>query len=142
MEAGKHVSPIVEAIVRAERATSAEIRVHVSESWFERDPLAHARKIFYQLGMNQTRNRNAVLLYVNLRRHRFAIFGDEGVHERLGDSVWRKIAGTLHDDLQGTHPERAIGQCVDLLGVVLGQLYPHVGGAENADELPNQVSRD
>ncbi len=144
MEAGnplRQVSPIVDAIVRAEAHTTAEIRVHVSEHWFEPDPLRRARRMFARLGMDRTRDRNAVLLYVNLRRRRFAIYGDEAVHSRLGDPVWKKILHTLHDDLLGTHSERAIAQCVDLIGVVLHGLYPRAPGAENPNELPDDVSR-
>lgn len=137
----KH-SPIVEAIARAENHTRAEIRVHLSERIFEKDALARARQIFTRLGMSQTRERNAVLLYVNLRRRRFAIYGDQAVHDRLGDPVWRKILATLREDLLGTHPERAVAQCVDLIGVVLGQLFPKVPGRDNPNELPDQVSLD
>jgi len=71
---------IVSAIAEAERKTSGEIRVYISHRR-RTDPLAFAQKRFLELGMAKTRHRNAVLIYLVPLTRRFAIVGDEGIHQ-------------------------------------------------------------
>jgi uncharacterized membrane protein len=117
-------SPIIAAIQAAEQNTTGEIRVHLSKRFFEKDPYARALKLFHQFGMSRTPHRNAVLFYVNLRRKKFAIVGDEGIHQKVGQRCWEEIARSLGKDLKETHPERAIAQSVLRIGTVLSKHFP------------------
>lgn len=135
-------SPIVEAIRIAEQGTTGEIRVHLSKRWIEKDAYARAERIFHEYGMTRTTHRNAVLLYVNLRRHKFAIIGDESIHERVGSRYWQRIARRLSEDLRSTHPERAIAMAVQEIGEALKKHFPADLNEPNPDELGNDVSSD
>lgn len=139
---GKRFSKIVEAIARAEDRTSGEIRVHVSKRWIEKDPYHRAQKLFIRLGMNRTTLRNAVLLYVNLRRRKFAIYGDEGIHQNVGQRYWEKIARDLSQDLRGTHHENAIAMAVTKIGDALAENFPIDSEHPNRNELSNDVTID
>ncbi len=81
---------IVQAIRDAEQKTSGEIRVFIS-SRNPRDPMATARRRFLKLGMDRTKERNAVLIYVAPRSRKFAIMGDKGIHARCGDTFWQEL---------------------------------------------------
>jgi uncharacterized membrane protein len=140
VEAGK--SPIVEAIGLAEVGTSGEIRVHLSRKWWEKDPMARAHKLFDKFGMSRTSQRNAVLLYVNLRKHKFAIYGDSGVHEKVGQVFWDRVLADLTQGLRSTHYEKAIAEAVVQIGAVLKTHFPVNSSQENLDELPNHVTLD
>src|SRR6266480_5159330 len=85
---------IVKAITGAERKSSGEIRVYVSHRK-RTDPLAFAQKRFLELGMTNTRHRNAVLIYLVPRTRQFAIVGDRGVHEKCGDAFWRDVTARM-----------------------------------------------
>src|SRR5437667_12909612 len=87
---------IVGAIAEAERKSSGEIRVYVSHRK-RTDPLAFAQKRFLELGMTNTRHRNAVLIYLVPRTRQFAIVGDRGVHEKGGDAFWRALTSKMAD---------------------------------------------
>ncbi len=139
MAAGDQKSPILAAIQHAESGTTGEIRVHLSRSFWERDVYRHAEKIFFRYGMDKTKLRNAVLLYVNLRRHQFAVYGDEGIHQCVGQSFWEKLARDLRQGLQSTFSEAAIAQAVLTIGEALRVHFPASPGAENPDELSNDV---
>jgi len=54
---------VLECIAAAEAATSGELRVHL-EAQCEKDPIARAIDLFYELGMQATEQRNGVLIYV------------------------------------------------------------------------------
>jgi uncharacterized membrane protein len=116
--------PIVRAIARAEAGNTAEIRVHVSRRLFEPDARARALRLFDSFGMAHTRHRNAVLLYINLRRRRFAIVADRGATERLGHAYWDQLSRQLAEDLRSTDPERAIALAVGELGDRLREHFP------------------
>jgi uncharacterized membrane protein len=139
---GKKFSKIVEAIAQAEDRSTGEIRVHVSKRWFEKDPFARAQKLFYRLGMERTTLRNAVLLYVNFRRRKFAIYADEGIHQSVGQRYWEKIARELSQDLRGTHHENAIATAVQKIGQALAESFPSDPTHPNRHELSNDVTSD
>src|SRR5687768_11029260 len=80
---------IVEAIRKAEQSTSGEVRVYVERRCRFVDPLDRAAEIFWNLKMDHTAYRNSVLLYVAMTDHQFAIFADQGIHEKLGNQFWQ-----------------------------------------------------
>jgi uncharacterized membrane protein len=123
--AGKH-SPIVEAIQAAMLGTAAEVRVHLSRRWWEPNPLKRAQKIFQRHGMDRTDHRAGVLLYVNLRRRKFAVLGDTAIHEKLGQRYWEELVRKLRTDLRSTHSERAIALAVLHVGEALRAHFPAV----------------
>lgn len=120
----KQLSPIVEAIILAEIGTTGEIRVHLSRNWLEKNPYHRATRLFRHFKMFQTKDRNAVLLYFNLRRKKFAIIGDTGVHQAVGQNYWSNLSEKLRLDLRGTHPEKAIALAVIELGKTLKKHFP------------------
>jgi uncharacterized membrane protein len=85
---------IVAAIRDAEHKTSGEIHVVISPKHVE-DPVAAAQIEFMRLGMNASRERNGVLIFVAPRSHKFAVIGDEAVHAKCGDEFWRKLVEAM-----------------------------------------------
>jgi uncharacterized membrane protein len=138
----KHFSPILDAIRDAESRTTAEIRVHLSRRLIEKDPFKRAKHLFHQYGMYRTTHRNAVLLYVNLRRRKFALIGDEGAHHSVGQRFWEELARDLMRNFISTHPENAIALAVKKIGERLAQDFPLDADHPKANELDDEVTRD
>src|SRR5690349_17510098 len=88
-----------EAIARAERNTSGEIRLHL-ESFCFGNELKAAMKIFTGLKMHETAERNGVLIYIATVSHKIAIVGDEGIHQKLGSEYWEKLVQKLIDQFR------------------------------------------
>lgn len=140
-----NTSPIVTAIEEAESRTTGEIRVHLSRRWWEKDPYTRAETLFKRFGMAGTRHRNAVLLYVNVRKHKFAIIGDSGIHARVGQAYWEELTKALAQDLKSTHLEKALALAVRTIGVTLEHYFPleeKHPDSSGAKELPNEVTED
>src|SRR5438874_973181 len=78
---------IIEAIGRAEKGTSGEIRVHLRKKC-KKDALTEAHQIFRKLGMHRVKEKNAVLIFVAPESRQFAIVGDSGIHEKVKDEFW------------------------------------------------------
>lgn len=127
MDIGKNIkikSPILSAIWDAERDSTGEIRVHLSKRWFEPDPFARALHLFTRFGMSKTSHRNAILIYVNLRKRRFAIIGDAGIHHAVGQNFWESLSRQLRENLLSTHSEKAIALTIQSIGKVLKEHFP------------------
>jgi uncharacterized membrane protein len=130
---------IIAAIRAAEQKTSGEIRVFVSRKTVT-DPIAAAQSEFERLGMTKTRERNGVLIYVAPRSQKFAVIGDEGVHQRCGDEFWQQLAGEMTGHFRKEAFTRGIVLAVNKAGELLARHFP--GRPDDRNELPNQVAGD
>lgn len=130
---------IAEAIGRAEKSTSGEIRVAVTEREVA-DVVAEAEKQFVKMGMAKTDLRNGVLIFFAPRSQKFAVIGDQGVHTRCGPEFWQHIAAEMTPLLKAAKYTDAILLAVEQVGQVLAREFPWAQGDKN--ELPNTVHRD
>ena len=85
-----------DAIVAAERQTSAELRVSLAP-WFWGNVQRTADKAFVRLGMTKTHERNGVLFFVVPSRRALVVLGDAGVHARVGQDLWNELAAIQAD---------------------------------------------
>lgn len=129
---------VVAAIREAERRSTGEIRVFVSAREVE-DALARATRRFEKLGMTQTREHNAVLLYFAPRSRKFAVVGDAGIHEKCGASFWEEAVAAIGEELRAGRCTDAVVRGVEKVGALLAQHFPGSGG-EN--ELPDRIERE
>src|SRR5215467_10362989 len=79
---------IVDAVREAEQRTSGEVRVFVEHRCRYVNAIDRAVEIFESLEMQRTELRNATLVYVAIKDHQLAIFGDEGIHQKVGNDYW------------------------------------------------------
>jgi uncharacterized membrane protein len=128
---------ISESIAAVEEKTSAEIRVRL-EKKCEVDALDRARILMNELGMTKTKGRNAVLIYIALEDHRFAIFGDEGIHKVMGDEGWKALSNQLVEHFRKGQFCEGLTQIIYKIGEMLAKPFPPA--AENIDELTNEPS--
>lgn len=130
---------ILSAINEAEQHTSGEIRVYISKK-DRHDAMEWARKRFHELGMDRTRRRNGVLIYIVPLTQQFAIYGDAGINERCGADFWNSIVAAMVPRMKaGQFTEAIIGAVKDT-GRALAQFFPPEG--ENPNELSNEIARD
>jgi uncharacterized membrane protein len=128
---------IVQAIRAAESKTSGEIRVLIQRGKLNSDPLVVAQKKFRQLRMHKTRERNAVLIFVAPRTHKFAVVGDAAIHEKCGDEFWQQTVQKMRMHFQMQKFSAALIEAVHEIGNVLARHYPKSSTDKN--ELPNDV---
>ena len=129
---------IVNAIREAESKTSGQIRVYIQRGKLNADPLGVAQKKFQRLGMYKTRERNAVLILVAPRAHKFAVIGDKAIHEKCGEDYWQRIADGMQTHFQNEKFSQAIVEAVEEIGKVLAAHFPITSA--NANELPDEVA--
>jgi uncharacterized membrane protein len=133
-------SRIVQAIRDAEANTSGEIRVFIQRGELDADPLIMAQKKFRRLGMEKTRHRNAVLIFVAPRAHKFAVVGDQGIHEKCGGEFWQHLVDSMRAHFKSEKFSQAIVEAIEEAGRALAMHFPKdpkEPGASN--ELPDDV---
>jgi uncharacterized membrane protein len=128
---------IIQAIHEAESKTSGEIRVLIQRGKLRGDPLVAAQRKFQRLGMHKTRERNAVLIFVAPRVHKFAIVGDQAIHEICGDELWQRVVEGMRTHFQNEKFSDALIEAVKEMGTMLERHFPKT--SDDTNELPNDV---
>ncbi len=124
------------AIGAAEAQTSGEIRVVVHHRPIE-DAVSFAQAEFFRLGMQKTRERNAVLLFVAPSSQSFAIIGDEGVHKKCGNEFWNELAAAMQSSFRREDYTGALVGAIERAGALLAEHFPR--GPDDTNELPDRV---
>jgi len=130
---------IVRAISEAEKRTSGEIRVFVTENPVK-EIVAEAQRQFVRMGMTKTELRNGVLIYFAPKMRSFAVVGDEGIHKKRGQLLWDSVVGRMRPLLKEGQYTKAIVAGVEEIGTVLSKEFPRL--RDDRNELPNTIERD
>jgi uncharacterized membrane protein len=128
---------IVQAIRESEARSSGQIRVYVKRGRLPGDPLLSARKKFQALRMHETRERNAVLIFIAPRAHKFAVVGDEALHQKCGPALWQRVVEKMQNHFRSEQFSEAIVDAIRDIGSVLAEHFP--GKADGTNELPDEI---
>ena len=96
-----------------------------------------ARRAFWSLGLNRTRGRTGVLLYLSLAERHAALVTDLGVLGRVPQEAWDTILADLVRALGRGEIEAGLTGAVERVGARLVEHLP--AGPDDPDELPNRV---
>jgi len=135
---------IVHAIQQAEAKTSGQIRVYIQRGKLNVDPLIAAQKKFHWMGMHKTRERNAVLIFVAPRAHKFAVIGDKAVHEECGEKFWQRLVDAMRAHFRNEKFSDAIVEATEEIGKILAAHFPKTRLARNemSDEIVKKEKTD
>lgn len=116
---------ITDAIKAAEKQTSGEVRVYIESKCEYVNAIDRALELFQQLAMYQTQQRNAVLVYVAMKDRQLAIFGDEGIHKKVGDTFWQEEVRKMISQFNKEDYAQGIAQIVIDIGHALQHHFPY-----------------
>jgi uncharacterized membrane protein len=128
---------IRQAIERAEKNTSGEIRICVEKSCSE-DPLNRAAGYFFKLDMDKTKLRNGVLIYLATADHKFAIIGDAGINKVVPANFWDDTKEAMLTCFKEGNMAQGIITGIDRAGKQLQQYFPYEVGDKN--ELSDDIA--
>ena len=129
---------IVKAIHQAEKNTSGEVRVFVESKCRWVDAIDRAKELFFSLKMDKTEQRNAVLVYVAMKDRQLAVFGDAGIHERVGHEYWNKVVSEMLAGFNSNNYAESIAGCVIQIGQALQREFPYNKDTDK-NELPDDI---
>jgi uncharacterized membrane protein len=129
---------ILRAIRDAETKTSGQIRVYIQRGKLKDDPLLAAQKKFRRLGLHRTPERNAVLIFVAPRAHKFAVIGDQAIHEKCGEAYWQHVVDLMREHFRNERFSDAIVDAIRDIGQVLAEHFSRRSASSN--ELPDEIA--
>ncbi len=133
----EHKKKIVDSIQQAETNTSGEIRVHL-ESLCNGDPCERAVYVFSHLKMQQTKDRNGVLIYLAVKSRKFAIIGDVGINEKVGTDYWNDTKDMMADHFRKGEFAEGLAEAVLSVGEKLKAYFPYQ--RDDVNELSDEIS--
>lgn len=127
---------VVEAIRRVERRSSGEVRIFIEE-FCPDPPLERVYHLFSKNGMEKTKHRNGVLIYLAWGTREMAIWGDVGIHERVGPGFWALERDVMRQHFQKKQFAEGLCRVIKQVGEQLEMHFPHEPGDVN--ELPDEI---
>ena len=129
---------IVSAIKEAEMNTSGEIRVHIEPKCKAEDAISRAKEVFAELGMHETDSKNGVIIYVATKDHKLAIWGDEGIHNKVGQAFWEEEIDLMKKYFQANDYESGLRDAILMVGQKLKEFFPYQ--KDDVNELSDDIS--
>ena len=133
----REVKDLAAIISEAELLTSGEIRLHLEEKC-NIDTQARALEVFYSLNMGNTKLKNAVLIYISYGDQKFAICGDEGIHENVSNRFWKSLRNSLRRSFEKKDFFKGISITIMECGRQLRTYFPYQH--DDINELDNHVT--
>jgi uncharacterized membrane protein len=129
---------VVTAIQKAEQRTSGEVRVFVESRCRFVDAIDRAKELFFQLSMDKTVERNGTIVYVAVKDKQAAVFGDEGIHQKVGQKYWEDAINKMMVCFKQANLADGIEQAVFTIGEALYQNFPY-NRETDKNELPDDI---
>lgn len=129
---------VVNAIRAAEKYTSGEVRVFVESHCRFVDPVDRAIEVFFGLKMEQTDDHNGVLVYVALKDRQLAVYGDEGIHSRVGKEFWQQAVKEMLQHFNKDNYVTGICETITTIGETLHKEFPYEPN-DDKNELPDEI---
>ncbi len=129
---------LIKVIREAEKNTSGELRIHI-ENNTEKPTLERAKEVFLYLKMDETKERNAVLIYVGISSKQVAIVGDIGIDALVPDNFWEDELQLMKKLFAQNNFEAGFRETITRVGEKLKLFFPYK--EEDTNELSDSISK-
>ena len=124
-----------------ELLTAGEISVSIKEkrkfSQRNKSIKEIAEEEFFRLGIDKTRDKTGILIFLMLTDRQFHIVADKGIHEKVADSTWDDLKNQIQKFfVEGKFAEGLIWG-VEEVGKILAKHFPIK--PDDTNEISNRV---
>lgn len=128
-------------IAEIEKFTSSEIRICFKKNtaWAERKLSSRemAVKEFHKLGMQNTKDKTGVLLYILFNDRKFEVVADKGINDKISGEKWEVIKYHLTSEFKSGNFKSGIIKSLDEIKEVLMNEFPRKD--DDTNELSNDI---
>lgn len=129
------LNEISAAIAAFENQTSGEIVISFNTTSHGK-PYKTAKRIFEKAKLHQTKERNATLIVLFLSEHKFAVYGDVGIHEKVPENFWVSTVDEMREQFSQGNMKDGLLAGIRKLGENLAKFFPV------AEDDVNELSDD
>jgi len=130
-------------IKKEEKSTAGEICVSIKEKKpiFSFSSLENlAKEEFYKLGVDKTRDKTGILIFILLEKKQFYILADKGINEIVPKNTWDDIKEKMQLMFRQGNFCKGILNGIDEVAALLTKHFPIK--PNDVNELSNQVILD
>ncbi|MCX7679195.1 MAG: TPM domain-containing protein [Spirochaetes bacterium] len=88
-------------------------------------------------GLEKTKNRNAILLFVSIFEKKVILIADTGIAKCVSDHEWKRITDELAKKIKNGEMVRGLCDAIEEVGKILAKHFPQ--GPHDVDELQNII---
>ena len=129
---------LVAAIQKAELRTSGEVRLFIEGRCRFMNAVDRAAEIFANLQMDKTEARNATLIYLAVDDKQAAVFGDVGIHQKVGADYWKAVVDKMLFEFRQEKLLDGMCTAITRLGEALTEYFPYDKDTDK-NELPDEI---
>lgn len=97
-----------------------------------------AARIFAAQGLDRTKDRRGLLIFLSFAERRIEILADQGLADKIPADVWQDIAEKLSQNIKGQGITPALIHAIETCGAVLALHFP-AGKDDPGNELPDDI---
>ncbi len=132
----EEIGRIERKIEAAEKLTSAEFKVIIAKrAWF--GFRKKAMRLFRKYNLDQTKDRNSVLLLILEKDRRILIYGDEGIHRKVGTAHWETIRDKVIENFKQGDFAQGLALGIHMIADSLIEFFPATDNQTN--EISNEI---
>ena len=124
------------AINTFEGRTSGEIVISFNTS-SRNQPYKTAKRIFEKAKLHETKERNATLIALFLSEHKFAVYGDVGIHEKVPTDFWESTVDEMRIQFAQGNMREGLLAGIQKLGENLAKYFPV--SEDDVNELSDDI---
>ena len=79
-----------------------------------------------------------MLVYVAMKDRQLAVYGDEGIHQKVGDAFWNSAVKEMLQHFNSKNYSQGIATIVSQIGEALQQHFPY-DAKTDINELPDDI---
>ena len=132
---------IHKAISEVEKKTSGEVRICIKlqrgfreKKYSTKDVAIHE---FYRLGMDNTRDKTGVLIFILFNERKFEIIADEGINKKISEDTWSVLSKKLVTTFSDEQYKKGLIDCINEIGDILVKEFPV--RADDVNELSDEI---
>ncbi len=128
-------------IKEMEKITAGEIRIVIKEkksfSNRKKDLKKLTEEEFFKLGMQETRDKTGILIYILLTERQFYILADSGINEKVEQNTWDEVRNEMQKEFIIGNFTNGVIHGIDRVGHILSEHFPIK--PDDTNELSNKV---
>lgn len=133
---------VTNTIKECEKYTSGEICISIKNSkplFKQNKSIAQlAHKEFFKLGLQNTKDRTAVMIFIILKSREFYVMADEGIHSKVNNNTWHEIKDKMALHFTKGNFADGLISGIKEIGRVLKTHFPP--DSNNKNELPDIIN--
>ena len=129
---------LVSLVKSTEENTSCEIKIHIND-FCKGDALVKAIELIAKLGLDRTKNRTGIILYLAVKDKKFAIAGDVGIHKALPNNSWHDLKDEAISFFKDEKYMEGFVHCLQKLSMIVKATFPE-NKIDNVNEISDDIS--